>query len=445
MIIQLPGHVKFIIDTLEEAGFEAYAVGGCVRDTILKRDPQDWDITTSATPEQVKGLFLRTIDTGIAHGTVTVMLERTGYEVTTYRIDGEYEDARHPREVTYTANLLEDLKRRDFTINAMAYNPARGLVDAFDGIADMEAGMIRCVGDPKERFGEDALRMLRAVRFAAQLGFAVEERTRRAILSMAPLLCKVSAERVQVELVKLLMSPNPQEMRTLYETGISAVVLPEWDDMMETGQNNPHHCYTVGEHTIEVLKATEPDRVLRLAALFHDVAKPVCRTVDEEGTDHFYGHPEQGAVLVKKILRRLKFDNATIDIVSDLVAGHDVNPPLTDRGVRRAMRRIGLQCYPMIFALKEADILAQSTFGRQEKLAALARYRQLYEEIMARQDCLSLKDLAVNGRDLMELGVPAGRQLGDILSRLLELVVEEPEKNTKEYLTGYTLENLFIR
>lgn len=445
MIIQLPGHVKFIIETLEEAGFEAYAVGGCVRDTILKRDPQDWDITTSATPEQVKGLFLRTIDTGIAHGTVTVMLERTGYEVTTYRIDGEYEDARHPREVTYTANLLEDLKRRDFTINAMAYNPARGLVDVFDGMADMEAGIIRCVGDPEERFGEDALRMLRAVRFAAQLGFTVEERTRRAILSMAPLLCKVSAERIQVELVKLLMSPNPQEMRTLYETGISAVVLPEWDDMMETGQNNPHHCYTVGEHTIEVLKATEPDRVLRLAALFHDVAKPVCRTVDEKGNDHFYGHPEQGAVLTKKILRRLKFDNATIDMVSDLVAGHDVNPPLTDRCVRRAIRRIGLRCYPMIFALKEADILAQSAFGRQEKLAALARYRQIYEEIMERQDCLSLKDLAVNGRDLMELGVPAGRQLGDILFRLLELVVEEPEKNTKEYLTGYTLENLFIR
>lgn len=445
MIIQLPGHVKFIIDTLEEAGFEAYAVGGCVRDTILKRDPQDWDITTSARPEQVKGLFSRTIDTGIAHGTVTVMLEKTGYEVTTYRIDGEYQDARHPSEVTYTANLLEDLKRRDFTINAMAYNPRRGLVDAFDGTGDMRAKIIRCVGEPGERFGEDALRMLRAVRFAAQLGFTVEEHTRQAITAMAPLLRKVSAERIQVELVKLLTSKHPQEMRTLYETGISREVLPEWDVMMETEQNNPHHCYTVGEHTLEVLKATEPDRILRLAALFHDVAKPVCRSVDEKGVDHFYGHPEQGAVLVKKILRRLKFDNATIDMVSKLVAGHDVNPPLTDRGVRRAMRRIGLECYPMLFALKEADTLAQSAFHRQEKLAALERYRELYQEIMARNDCLSLKDLAVNGRDLMELGVPAGRQLGDILSQLLELVVEEPEKNTKEYLTGYTLENLFIR
>lgn len=445
MDIRLPGHVKFIIDTLEEAGFEAYAVGGCVRDTILKREPQDWDITTSARPEQVKDLFSRTIDTGIAHGTVTVMLERSGYEVTTYRIDGEYEDARHPSGVTFTADLLEDLKRRDFTINAMAYHPRRGLVDAFGGMRDMETGIIRCVGDPKERFGEDALRMLRAVRFAAQLGFAVEEHTRQAVTAMAPLLGKVSAERIQAELVKLLTSPHPEEMRTLYETGISRVVLPEWDAMMETQQNNPHHCYTVGEHTIEVLKGTEPERILRLAALLHDVAKPVCRSVDEQGIDHFYGHPEQGALLARKILRRLKFDNAATGMVSKLVAGHDVNPPLTDRGVRRAIRRVGLECYPVLFDLKKADILAQSTYRREEKLEALERYRQLYEEIMARQDCLSLKDLAVNGRDLMELGVPAGSRLGEILSELLELVVEDPEKNTKEYLTGYTLENLFIR
>lgn len=445
MDIQLPGQVKFIIDTLEDAGFEAYAVGGCVRDSIIGRNPQDWDITTVAKPEQVKGLFRRTIDTGIAHGTVTVMLDRDGYEVTTYRIDGAYEDARHPNGVTFTPDLLEDLKRRDFTINAMAYHPDRGLVDAFDGIADMQEGVIRCVGDPAERFGEDALRMLRAVRFAAQLGFQVEGRTRQAIADMAPLLGKVSAERIQVELVKLLVSSNPQEMRTLYETGMSAVILPEWDAMMETKQENPHHAYTVGEHTIRVLMHTPQDRILRLAALFHDVAKPVCRTVDEKGIDHFYGHPEQGAVLTRKILRRLKFDNATIDMTARLVAGHDVNPALHDRGVRRAIRRVGMECYPAIFDLKLADILAQSDYGRQEKLEALERYRELYREIMARGDCLSLKELAVDGKDLIELGIPAGRKLGEILSRLLELVVEEPEKNTKEYLTGYTLENLFIR
>lgn len=445
MDIQLPGQVKFIIDTLEEAGFEAYAVGGCVRDSIIGRNPQDWDITTAAKPEQVKKLFRRTVDTGIAHGTVTVMLDREGYEVTTYRIDGAYEDARHPNKVTFTPDLLEDLKRRDFTINAMAYHPNRGLVDAFDGIADMQEGVIRCVGDPVERFGEDALRMLRAVRFAAQLGFKVEQRTREAIMGMASLLGKVSAERIQVELIKLLVSPNPQEMRTLYETGMSAVILPEWDVMMETKQNNPHHAYTVGEHTIRVLMQIPQDRLLRLAALFHDVAKPACRTVDTKGIDHFYGHPEQGAALTRKILRRLKFDNATIDMTARLVAGHDVNPALHDRGVRRAMRRVGIECYPAIFDLKLADILAQSDYRRQEKLDALERYRELYQDIMARGDCLSLKDLAVDGKDLIELGIPTGRQMGEILSRLLELVVEEPEKNTKEYLTGYTLENLFIR
>lgn len=253
MDIQLPGQVKFIIDTLEEAGFEAYAVGGCVRDSIIGKEPQDWDITTIAKPEQVKALFRRTVDTGIAHGTVTVMLEKDGYEVTTYRIDGTYEDARHPKEVTFTPDLLEDLKRRDFTINAMAYHPQRGLVDAFGGIEDIQAGIIRCVGDPAERFAEDALRMLRAVRFAAQLGFTVEQQTRQAIADMAPLLGKVSAERIQVELVKLLVSGHPQEMRTLYETGVSAVILPEWDAMMETQQRNPHHAYTVGEHTLQVL------------------------------------------------------------------------------------------------------------------------------------------------------------------------------------------------
>lgn len=444
MIIQLPEHVQYIIDTLESAGYEAYAVGGCVRDTLLGRVPGDWDITTSATPEQVKAQFKRTVDTGIAHGTVTVMLDKCGYEVTTYRIDGEYEDARHPKEVVYTANLLEDLKRRDFTVNAMAYNETNGLVDAFDGIGDLERGIIRCVGEPEERFGEDALRMLRAVRFAAQLGFSIETATKDAIALLAPTLSKVSAERIQVELVKLLTSENPQEVRAIYETGISKVILPEWDAMMETPQNNPHHCYSVGEHTIETLKYTGADKVLRLSAFLHDIAKPCNRTTDDNGIDHFYGHPEAGAVKAKEVLRRLKFDNATIDAVRALVWGHDVNPVLTDKSVRRAVRKIGISCYPMIFELKRADILAQSEYERTEKMEALAQYEKLYREIMDRQDCLSLKDLAVNGKDLMELGVQQGKDIGRILNALLDIVVEDPQKNTKEYLTGYTLKNLFI-
>ncbi|MCI5517194.1 MAG: CCA tRNA nucleotidyltransferase, partial [Roseburia sp.] len=296
---KLPENVNFIIHTLMEHGFEGYAVGGCVRDTLLGRTPQDWDITTSARPEQVKELFSHTIDTGIQHGTVTVMLDHEGYEVTTYRIDGEYEDARHPKEVTFTANLIEDLKRRDFTINAMAYNEAAGLVDAFDGIGDLKRKVIRCVGDPMERFSEDALRMLRAVRFAAQLGFEIAPDTKDAVSRLAETIQKVSAERIQVELVKLLVSDHPEEIRQVYELGLSAQVLPEFDRMMQTPQRNIHHCYSVGEHTIHALMQIRADKVLRLTMLFHDVAKPLCITVDDNGEEHYHGHPKMGADMTK--------------------------------------------------------------------------------------------------------------------------------------------------
>ena len=275
---KLPENVNYIIRTLSEHGCEGYAVGGCVRDMLLGRTPQDWDITTSAKPEQVKEIFSHTIDTGIEHGTVTVMLGHEGYEVTTYRIDGEYEDARHPKEVTFTANLVEDLKRRDFTINAMAYNETAGLVDVFDGAGDLERKVIRCVGNPTERFTEDALRMLRAVRFAGQLGFSITPETKEGVRTLAPSIQKVSAERIQAELVKLLVSDHPEEIRTAYELGLTAQFLPEFDRMMETGQQNIHHCYTVGEHTIHAVCGVRKDKVLRLTMLLHDVAKPLCVT-----------------------------------------------------------------------------------------------------------------------------------------------------------------------
>ena len=247
MKIQLPDKVQTIIETLTAAGYEAYAVGGCIRDCVLGRLPNDWDITTSATPEETKCLFAKTFDTGIKHGTVTVLLEKEGFEVTTYRIDGDYEDGRHPKEVTFTASLEEDLRRRDFTMNAMAYNEQTGLVDIFGGIRDMEAGMIRCVGNAEERFTEDALRMLRAVRFSAQLGYRIEDGTKEAIRNLAPGLKRISAERIQTELVKLVISEHPDYLRTAYETGITKQILPEFDLCMETPQNNPHHCYNVGE------------------------------------------------------------------------------------------------------------------------------------------------------------------------------------------------------
>lgn len=268
MILEIPKNAETILHILEKAGYEAYVVGGCVRDSILGRSPDDWDITTSAKPEQVKALFHRTVDTGLQHGTVTVLMEKEGYEVTTYRVDGEYEDGRHPKEVTFTASLEEDLKRRDFTINAMAYNPSSGLVDLFGGLEDIERKIIRCVGDPLERFTEDALRIMRAVRFSAQLGFTIEEETRKALKVLAPNLKHVSAERIQVELVKLLMSPHPDSLRVAYEAGITAEFLPEFDACMTTSQNTPHHCYTVGEHILHSLCHVRADKVLRLPCCF---------------------------------------------------------------------------------------------------------------------------------------------------------------------------------
>lgn len=434
MRITLPEHVTYILQTLNAAGYEGYAVGGCVRDVLLGRTPQDWDITTNARPLQVKELFRRTVDTGLQHGTVTVMLDHIGYEVTTYRIDGEYEDGRHPKSVSFTGRLSDDLARRDFTINAMAYNEQNGLVDLFGGREDLERGVIRCVGDPVERFTEDALRMMRAIRFGAQLGFAIEPQTLRAVHLLAASIRKISAERIQTELLKTLTSAHPDGVRLFYETGLSAYFLPELDAMMETPQNNPHHCYSVGEHTLHSLAYVEPDRVLRLAMLLHDAAKPLVHTTDEQGIDHFHGHPIEGEPLARRILRRLKLDNDTIRRVTQLVRWHDNNPPLTPHSVRRAIHRVGAEQYPALFAVKRADILAQSDYQRQEKLSYVDAYEALYQEILREKQCLSVRELAVDGADLIAAGVPQGREVGEQLNALLELVLERPECNTKEYL-----------
>lgn len=434
MTIQLPEKVKCIIDTLADAGFEAYAVGGCVRDSILGRTPGDWDITTSAAPHQVKHLFAKTVDTGIQHGTVTILEGKEGFEVTTYRIDGEYQDKRHPKEVIFTQNLIEDLKRRDFTINAMAYNETEGLIDVFGGIEDLKKKVIRCVGSPEDRFTEDALRMMRAVRFAAQLGFTIEKRTKEAISKLSSNLAQISAERIQVELVKLLVSDHPEQMLTVYETGMSQVFLPEFDRMMETPQNNLYHCYNVGEHSIVAMQNIRKDKILRLTMLLHDVAKPVCCKVDQEGIYHFYGHPSEGAKMAKEILKRLKFDNETIDRVSALVLWHDDRPTLRESSVRRAIHRIGLEQYPALFEVKRADALAKNQYKRQEKLGFIDLYERLYQEIMDKRQCLTLKDLAVTGNDLIAIGMKPGKGIGEMLNRLLMHVLEHPEDNTTEIL-----------
>lgn len=436
MKIDLPSEVKFILNIIQDAGYEAYAVGGCIRDSILGRVPDDWDITTSAKPEQIKGLFHRTVDTGIQHGTVTVVMKGKGYEVTTYRIDGEYTDSRHPKEVTFTSNLVEDLKRRDFTINAMAYNEREGLIDVFEGMKDMERRIIRCVGVAEERFSEDALRIMRAVRFSAQLGYTIEENTMKAIQKLAPTLQNISAERIQTELVKLLVSPNPDYIRIAYEAGVTKVILPELDEIMQTEQNHPHHSYSVGEHTLIAMKEIKADKVLRLSMLFHDIGKPAVKTVDEQGITHFYGHAQVSETIARQILHRLKFDNDTIYKVCRLVLYHDYGNQTepTPQIVRRAVNKIGTDIFPLLFFVKEADIKAQSTYQRKEKEERLCKWKACYEKIIAEKQCVSLKGLAVSGKDLLNLGMQPGKEIGDALEYLLNLVLEDSAKNTKEYL-----------
>ena len=455
MKIEIPTGAAYILQQLNKHGYEAYIVGGCVRDSLLGKQPNDWDITTSAKPEEVKAIFHRTIDTGIQHGTVTVLVDREilddgrgspashtdyAFEVTTYRVDGVYTDHRRPESVCFTASLEEDLKRRDFTINAMAYNDTAGLVDAFDGIGDLKRHVIRCVGIPHDRFGEDALRMLRAVRFAAQLGFSIEEKTRQAVADLADNLQKVSAERIQTEMVKLLTSAHPEEMRTVYELGLSRVFLPEFDRMMETPQITKHHCYSVGEHTIHAMQEVQQDRILRLTMLLHDVAKPVCVTTDEKGQNHFKGHPAEGAEMARVILRRLKFDNETIKRVCLLVRYHDDRPAVTPRNVRRAISRIGVENMEALFAVKRADTLAQSMYERQKKLSYIDAYEETYREILKEHQCVQKKDLAINGRDLIAQGMKTGKEMGEVLQALYEQVLDEPQLNNKETLLALALQ-----
>lgn len=448
MNIQVPEKVNMIIETLLAQGHEAYAVGGCVRDSLLDREADDWDITTSASPYEVKALFRRTIDTGIQHGTVTVMLDKEGFEVTTYRIDGEYEDGRHPKEVLFTKNLEEDLKRRDFTINAMAYNEQTGMVDIFGGVEDLQNKIIRCVGVAGDRFDEDALRIMRAFRFSAQLGFSIEENTRKAAAERAENLKKISAERIRVELTKLLLSKNPDRLLWMQQNGITAIVLPEFDAMLSTEQKNENHLYNVGEHTLRVIERAGSSKewskkelqVLKFAALLHDVAKPVVQVTDGHGAHRFPNHAEAGAKKAKEVMRRLKFDNETTDLVVRLVAAHNQYIMLTGSreenlaAMRHMMYRLGPDLMELLWELQLADILSQNPASLEYKLQALEETKKLHEEVMARGDCVSLKQLAVNGKDLIGLGANPGKQIGEILEGLLQQVLDNPALNQREKL-----------
>ncbi|HIZ79460.1 MAG TPA: CCA tRNA nucleotidyltransferase [Candidatus Lachnoclostridium stercorigallinarum] len=397
--MEIPQAVEKIINTLETAGFEAYAVGGCVRDTLLGREPEDWDITTSARPEQVKKLFRRTVDTGIQHGTVTVLEDHRGYEVTTYRIDGEYEDGRHPKNVEFTASLTEDLKRRDFTINAMAYSKKTGIVDEFGGMQDLEKGIIRCVGEARERFTEDALRILRAIRFSAQLGFSIEEQTLEAVRQIAPNLVHVSKERIQVELTKLLKSPHPERMSLVFDTGIAPYVSAHFADAGRPEDG------TAGGRRLSA--GFSPEKYVRWAAFL--------RTMDEKGA--------------VQVLKELKLDNDTISRVRLLVENWKEELAADRYQVRKAMSRMSGEMFDCLLEFRR-----EAGTDSPEKTAVL---QAIAEEIRRAGDCVSLKDLAVTGNDLIAAGMKPGREIGLRLEEMLEDVLRHPEHNTKEYLLRF--------
>ena len=395
VIIELPKDVRYIIDILTQNGYEAYAVGGCVRDSILGRVPGDWDITTSALPQQVKALFRRTIDTGIQHGTVTIMLGKNGYEVTTYRIDGKYEDSRHPESVEFTPNLEEDLKRRDFTINAMAYNDENGVVDIFGGIDDIRNRIIRCVGNAHDRFTEDALRILRAVRFSAQLGFEIDKATKDAARELAPTLVKISRERIHTELNKLLLSDNPDYFSVVYELGVMKVIIPELE-----GVNSGDI-----DRLKVLIKRTKPCLPERYAALLSVIGKDKTRAV----------------------LKGLKLDNATISMAVKLVEYLGITPALTEPQMRHYINEVGKED-----ALRVIDF--NLAFASEDEYKGYTDMRNICVTVLERGDCTSLKELRITGKLLMNSGFEAGKQLGGLLEELLLEVLDNPALNDTEYL-----------
>ena len=431
--IIMPPQVEKALFLLEKNGFSAYAVGGCIRDAILERVPNDWDITTSARPEQIKECFsdFRTIETGIQHGTLTVILDGMSLEITTYRNDGEYADNRHPIKVTFSDHVEDDLARRDFTVNAMAYHPSGAFVDLYGGEDDLTHRLIRCVGDARTRFHEDGLRILRAIRFASVLDFDIEEETAKEIHACKELLRNIAAERIRVEFCKLLCGKGAVRILREY-VDVIGVFLPEILPCVGFAQNSKYHCYDVYEHTLHAIDEANDDLVVRLSLLFHDVGKPHCYTEDSEG-GHFKGHAKISMTLTEQAMKRLRFDNATVERVKTLVEIHDNGYLAVPKTVKRLMRLLSDEDILRLMEIKRCDRLSHAP-GYCELLPALTDIPRVMREIRDSDACLSLKDLAVKGDDLMALGIPKGKELGRALNWLLEKVLDGDLENEKEIL-----------
>ena len=440
--IKLPLEVKSILYQLNEHGHEAYVVGGCVRDSILQRPIHDWDICTSATPEETIQVFKdqEVIPTGLQHGTVTLVINHTPFEITTFRIDGDYSDSRRPDSVKFTTDIIEDLSRRDFTINAMAYHPSVGLIDPFNGIEDIQYQKIRCVGNAKERFGEDALRILRAIRFASRLEFSIEPETDWQIHKLYKNLENISVERINSEFCKIALSNNFCVELLLYKD-VFSLFIPELKDMIDFPQNNPWHIYDVFGHTVHAVENCESDDLItRLAVFFHDFGKPHSYQDGDDGVRHFKGHAKVGAEMTDCIMSRLRFDNNTRSKVVELIGCHDATIEVGKKYVKRWLNKIGEEQFRRLLKVKEADNKAQNIELSNERIGEFDKINSLIDEVLQEKECFSLKDLAVDGKDLITIGYKPSRVLGITLNNLLDMVINGEIENEKDKLLDYVKE-----
>ncbi len=439
--IEMPDYAKKAVKVLNDNGFEAFVVGGCVRDGIMKKNANDWDMTTSAEPQQTLDAFkdYRTVPTGIKHGTVTVLIDSHPLEITTYRVDGEYTDNRRPDSVKFTRDIENDLSRRDFTVNAMAYNEQDGLVDLFGGSEDIENKIIRCVGNPDKRFREDALRIMRAIRFASTLGFEIEEKTAESIRKNRHLLKNISSERIRTELEKLLLGDSAEKILTDFSEVIFEII-PELKETENTTQNCPYHIYNVWQHIVKSVAASPKNKYIRLAMLLHDIEKPKAKTTDENGCDHFKGHAPCSAKTANLILKRLKYDNKTVSVVTDLILHHDDRLYNSPQNIKKHASKFGFEFLYLLDGVSRADILAQNP-EKSDRILLCDKYTELLKKTEEENVCLKISDLAIDGNDLIYLGFK-GKEIGKILDFLLENVIDGKIKNEKEELIKLSKECL---
>lgn len=435
MKFEIPDGARHILQTLNGAGYEAYLVGGCVRDLLRGVEPHDWDICTCALPEETEQCFTdrRVIETGLKHGTVTVLEEGEPYEITTYRTEGPYSDSRRPDFVRFVPDLNEDLARRDFTMNAIAMDLEGNLRDPYGGVDDIKAGLIRCVGGPDHRFQEDGLRVMRALRFAAVFGYDIGEQTAQAVHKNRAMLDRVAAERINAELCRLLVGKGAGNVLRQYPD-VFCQFWPQLGPLVTLEQNNPWHCWGGWEHTIHAVEAAPADVTLRLTMLLHDIGKPACKSTDEKGIDHFYGHPAVSAQLADQMLRALKFDNKTRERVVLLVERHDAQLPPRSQVIRRWLNRLGPEAFFQLLEVKRADNMGQAPEKVQDRLAELNEIKAKAEQILGERQCLTLKDLAVDGRDVIAAGIEPGPEVGRVLEKLLEQVLSSELPNEREVL-----------